>query len=47
MASAIEYINKTQKKHITTIEDPIEVVFTPKLSTFSQIEVGRDAESFY
>lgn len=42
----LEYLNKTAQKHIITIEDPIEYVFTPKQSIFSQREVGMDTESF-
>ena len=47
LASILEYINLTQKKHIVTIEDPIEVIFTPKLCTFSQREVWKDTTDFY
>lgn len=46
MVSLLEEINKTRQEHIITIEDPIEFVFTPKKSIFSQREVGRDTHSF-
>lgn len=46
MVSLIEEINKQREEHIITIEDPIEFVFTPQKSIFSQREVGRDTESF-
>ena len=46
LASILDNINKTQNKHITTIEDPIEVIFKPKLCTISQKEVWKDTTSF-
>jgi len=39
-------INENYKKHIITIEDPIEFVHPHKKSLFSQREVGRDTKSF-
>jgi twitching motility protein PilT len=39
MAAMIDYINKTQKKHIITIEDPIEFSFTSDKSLINQREV--------
>lgn len=35
-----------QKKHILTIEDPIEYVFDPKESIVDQKELGKDVCSF-
>lgn len=35
----IEEINRNKKKHILTIEDPIEYVFTPKESIIDQKEL--------
>lgn len=35
----IEEINATEKKHIITIEDPIEYIFDPKLSIVDQKEL--------
>ena len=46
LASMIDYINRTRAEHILTIEDPIEYMYTPGLSTIHQREVGRDVESF-
>ena len=46
MASIINQINTTEKKHIITIEDPIEFEHTNKQSVFSQREVGQDTNSF-
>lgn len=46
LASIIDLINSTQKKHILTIEDPIEYVHPNKLSVVNQREVGQDVDSF-
>lgn len=46
MAAIIEEINLLRTDHILTIEDPIEYVFEPKKSLFSQQEVGVDCDSF-
>jgi len=46
LASVIESINQTQKKHIITIEDPIEYEFADKKSFIEQREVGLDTVSF-
>jgi twitching motility protein PilT len=39
-------INKTRDIHILTLEDPIEFLFTPLKSTFSQRELGLDFHDF-
>ena len=46
MSSMIDYINMTQRKHIVTIEDPIEYVHINKKGIVRQREVGRDTKSF-
>ncbi len=46
LASMIEHINKTQQKHIISIEDPVEFVFTNKKCVISQRQVEFDTESF-
>src|SRR6476661_10299648 len=46
LAAVIDRINSNQRKHIVTIEDPVEFVHTSRSSTFSQREVGSDTESF-
>ncbi|MDD3144698.1 MAG: PilT/PilU family type 4a pilus ATPase [Candidatus Gracilibacteria bacterium] len=40
MAAMIDYINKNFKKHIITIEDPIEFSFTSDKSLINQREIG-------
>lgn len=47
MAAMIDEINMTSKKHIITIEDPIEYVHTNKAGVVRQREVGTDTKSFY
>jgi len=46
LAAMINYINTNYKKHIITIEDPIEFVFKNKLSLVNQREVGMHTRSF-
>ncbi|MFH1092665.1 MAG: PilT/PilU family type 4a pilus ATPase [Candidatus Omnitrophota bacterium] len=40
LAVLCELINQTRKEHIITIESPIEIVYTPKLSQITQREIG-------
>jgi twitching motility protein PilT len=46
LASLIDQINETQRKHIITVEDPVEYLFEHKKSIMSQREIGPDTESF-
>jgi twitching motility protein PilT len=46
LASMIDHINSTTSKHIVTIEDPIEFLYSNKRSIVSQREVGVDTASF-
>ncbi|MBL0687435.1 MAG: PilT/PilU family type 4a pilus ATPase [Sulfurospirillum sp.] len=46
LASLINKINLTQKKHIITIEDPVEFVYKDALSIVNQRAIGQDAISF-
>lgn len=46
MASMIEYVNTTKKKHIVTIEDPIEYIHENKKGIVRQREIGRDTKTF-
>lgn len=46
MASMMDYVNISQRGHIVTIEDPIELPIPPRNCVVSQIEIGRDAPSF-
>ena len=44
-AAMVEHINQNQDRHIVTIEDPVEYVFTDKRATIDQREVGTDTRS--
>ncbi|MEK6563715.1 MAG: PilT/PilU family type 4a pilus ATPase [Candidatus Omnitrophota bacterium] len=46
IASMIEYINARHKKHILTIEEPIEFTFGDKQSIINQRELGPDVFSY-
>lgn len=46
MASMIDAINRRDRRHIVTIEDPVEYVHPPGQSLVRQREVGRDTQSF-
>lgn len=46
LAAIINEINVTKKKHIITIEDPIEFVHPDKQSLFNQRSIGQDTKSF-
>ena len=47
LAAMIEHINANFKKHIVTLEDPIEYVFEDNQSVLEQREVGLDTQSFH
>lgn len=46
LAALLNRINRTSNKHIITLEDPIEYVYTPDKCVINQREVGRDTKSF-
>ncbi len=46
LASMIEHINQHFRKHIITIEDPIEFLHRDKLSIIEQREIGIDTKSY-
>ncbi|MCB0959568.1 MAG: type IV pilus twitching motility protein PilT [Acidimicrobiales bacterium] len=45
-AAMIGHINRTQRRHILTLEDPIEYVHHHEQSIISQREIGADVPSF-
>ena len=47
LAAMIEHINTNFKKHIITLEDPIEYVFEDNQSVIEQREIGLDTLSFH
>jgi len=46
LAALIDHINRSQKKHILTIEDPIEFRHVNQQCLITQREVGRNTPSF-
>lgn len=46
LASMIDHINQTKKKHIITLEDPIEYLHRHKKCIVNQREVGADTKDF-
>ncbi len=46
LAAMIDFINNTSKKHIITLEDPIEYLFGEKQCVIDQREIGLDTLSF-
>lgn len=46
LAALIDHINSNQRKHIISLEDPIEYVHVNKQSIVNQREVGRHMTSF-
>jgi twitching motility protein PilT len=46
LAAMIDRINHRQTRHVLTLEDPIEYIYTPDKCIFNQREIGRDTESF-
>jgi twitching motility protein PilT len=47
LSAMVNLINNEQTKHIVTIEDPIEYLYTPNKSIINQREVGIDTKSFH
>ncbi|BBG65407.1 twitching motility protein PilT [Hydrogenimonas sp.] len=46
LAAMLNEINMTERKHIITVEDPIEFVHENKQSLFSHRNIGTDTDSF-
>lgn len=46
LAAMLNEVNLTEKKHVITVEDPIEFVHENKQSLFSHRNVGTDTNSF-
>jgi twitching motility protein PilT len=46
LAAMVEHINANSRKHIITLEDPIEYVFEDNQSVLEQREIGLDTASF-
>jgi twitching motility protein PilT len=46
LAAMVDHMNRTQSRHIVTIEDPIEFLHRDDRCSVSQREIGIDTESF-
>jgi twitching motility protein PilT len=46
LAAIMDNINHNYKRHIVTLEDPVEYMYTPDLCAINQREVGKDTQSF-
>ena len=46
LAAVLNRINHTESKHIITLEDPIEYVYTPDKCLVNQREIGKDTNSY-
>jgi len=46
LAAMIQYMNTNVKRHIVTVEDPIEFVFQDEMCAIEQREIGVDTLSF-
>ncbi|MCS7007258.1 MAG: type IV pilus twitching motility protein PilT [Gaiellaceae bacterium] len=47
LAAMVDHINRTRRRHIVTIEDPIEVLHPDRLSIVNQREIGLDTPAFH
>lgn len=46
IASMLNLVNRNYRKHILTLEDPIEFVFTEEKCLINQREIGQDVKDF-
>ena len=46
IASMLNYVNRNYNKHILTLEDPIEFLFTDEKCLINQREIGQDVVDF-
>ena len=46
LAAMIDHVNSNLRRHIVTVEDPIEILHKDKQSIINQREVGLDTESY-
>lgn len=47
LASIVDHINNQHAKHIITIEDPVEFIYTSQYSLINQRQIQRDTLSFH
>ena len=46
LAAMIDHVNDTMRRHVVTIEDPIEVLHKDKRAIINQREIGLDTDSY-
>ncbi|MCC7170868.1 MAG: PilT/PilU family type 4a pilus ATPase [Planctomycetes bacterium] len=46
LASMVEWMNQNLARHIVTVEDPVEYIFTEKNCIITQREIGHDSKTF-
>ena len=46
LAALLDHINHTRRRHIITLENPVEFIYTPDKCIINQREVGDDTGSF-
>jgi twitching motility protein PilT len=46
LAAMIDYLNQKESRRVVTIEDPIEYMYTSRMSNITQRELGGDTHSF-
>jgi pilus retraction protein PilT len=46
LAALLQWLNRNHARHVVTIEDPVEYIFSNDMCLFTQREVGRDTETF-
>ena len=47
LAAMIQYMNQSVERHVVTLEDPVELLYTEDRCVISQREVGTDVASFH
>jgi twitching motility protein PilT len=46
LGAMIQHMNETIERHVVTLEDPVELLFTEKRCVISQREIGTDCPNF-
>lgn len=46
LAALLQWMNESIARHVVTIEDPVEYIFTNNRCLFTQREIGRDTSDF-
>lgn len=47
LAAMIQHMNETVERHIVTLEDPVELLYTEQRCVISQREIGTDVGAFH